>query len=390
MKTVEPRNAPRRPLAELLVQSARAVESPVVPAGVLDIPAADVLAAADLHRLSPAVLRRLKSVDSTPEQWRASLAFRRHEQLMRHLRAVEDLKHAGQVLDNAGIAWCAMKGPVLAEKIWPAPDMRQYLDLDLLVDRCRFGDALAALQDSGVALADRNWPALASTIRAELAMTGRFGSPIDLHWDIAVPRELRRSFSSDTSGMLTRAARTALRPGVMVPVMDPVDTVVHLVFHAAQAGANLLVWMADIRFAAAIEDFDWAEFARRVKRARFEVPAAMVLARVERSLGLGSPVPLDVLLPASTLWGRQTARRDLRYPFPGLPGDPHQSGTMYSAARRGLFMTCWTAGRSSFSIRRAEAEHRKKPARERLLRQDVPDRSARLRYLEAVHGQSMP
>lgn len=383
------RSTTRRALAQLLVDAALADDSAGLPLGVTRIPSADVLGAADLHRLSPAVYRHLKAFASVSDDMLGPLAHRRHEQLMRHLRAVEDLKHAGAVLDAAGVAWVAVKGPVLAEKIWPSPDMRQYMDLDLVVDRRRFSDALAALQDSGVSQIDRNWPVLASTMRAELAMRGRFGTPLDLHWDIAVPRELRRAFTTDIAGMLARSGSTNL-VGSVVRTLDPVDTVLHLVFHAAQAGANLLVWHADIRFAAAQPGFDWGAFERHARQVRFEVPAAMVIARVQRTLGFVTPPPPDVLRPAAGVWGRLAARRDARSPFPGLPGDPHLGGNMYSGARRRLLRTIWTSGRSHIAARCIEANLNRANAWERALYRDVPDQAARNRYLNITENSERP
>ena len=180
------RSAPQRALAELLIGAALARDCPTVPEGVAGLPNTEVLAAADLHRLTPAVYRLLRDRTGFSAEWLAPLAFRRHEQLMRHLRAVEDLKYVGAVLDAAGVPWVTVKGPVLAEQIWPSPDMRQYRDLDLVVDRRRFSRALDALQEAELRLVDRNWPLLASSMAGGgCDVRPQRQTPVDLHWDIA-------------------------------------------------------------------------------------------------------------------------------------------------------------------------------------------------------------
>src|SRR5207342_3091634 len=105
-----------------------------------------------------------------------------------------------------------------------------------------FADALQALDEVEFQLVDRNWPLLRSTMRAEVAMAGKYGTPVDLHWHIAVPKNLRLSFDIDIDGMLKRSTLGMLGNGLEVPVLDPVDTVFHLAFHAAQSGGGRLVW----------------------------------------------------------------------------------------------------------------------------------------------------
>ena len=330
------RSPERDALAGLLVDVAGDRRSPDIHS-IVTLPLSEVLAASDLHRITPAVHRHLRDAACVPEEWMRAFAHRRHEQVMRHLRAVEDLKVAAGALDDAGIRWVAVKGPMLSEQIWPSPSMRQYMDLDLIVDRHRFADALAALRAVGIEQLDRNWPLLAATMRAEVAMQGRFGTVIDLHWDIAVPRQLRRDFRVDVGGMLSRARPIDLRNGaVRVSGLDPVDTVLHLVFHAAQAGAHLLVWLADIRFALRQAGFDWAELERRARATRFDVPAALVIARADRVLGLDQSLPEWVIRRSRRTWGRIAEHRESRHPFPGLPGEPHIGGNLYSATRNDL------------------------------------------------------
>lgn len=358
---------------------------------LVNLPLRELVMASDLHRITPALYRRLRDVEFVPTDWMRAFAHRRHEQLMRHLRAVEDLKNAAVALDDAGIPWVVVKGPVLAERIWPSPAMRQYMDLDLVVDRHRFTDALEALRNAQVEQLDRNWPMLAATMRAEVAMRGRFGTVIDLHWDIAVPRQLRRDFRVDIGGMLSRACSAELSEGAArIRVLDPVDTVLHLAFHAAQAGAHLLVWLADIRFAIQQAGFDWVELERRASAARFDVAAAVVIARADRALGLDQPLPTWVRRRARSLWGHLTEVRGGRHPFPGLPDEPHIGGNLYAATRNRLPLSMWRLARSAVEVRRIEARERAGKNVERELELDVPDARAQRAYLDTTELATRP
>ena len=374
-----------RALARLLTQSVIGVSGEPLGPEVRAVPVETVIAAGGDHRVTPALARRVGSAPDAPREWADRLAPHRTLQLMRHMQASGDLRRIAEVFAHAGIAWAVGKGPVAADLIWPSPDMREYYDLDVFVGRGDFAAALDELLAAGCTLVDRNWPELSRSMRAEIGLLGPAGTHIDLHWDMAVPPKLRRAFRTDMAGMLGRARPARLGSGVAVSVFDPVDTVVHLVFHAAQAGANRLMWIADIHHATAQPGFDWAEFARRTAAARTTVASALVLDRVSRTLGFRNPPPAAVLAPASSVWGRLARERDERYAFPGLPGDRHQGGTLFSSAREHLAASALDAAVASWRVRATERRITR-GADERILRRDVPDAASRTAYLEAVAG----
>ena len=378
----------QRPLARLLCESVLGLEGPLGE-DVVALHGEDVVAAGLEHRVTPAMERRLRSAPDAPERLQRILKLHRHAQLMRHMQASGDLRVVAELLDGAGLGWIVAKGPVAADLIWPHPDMREYYDVDVFVSRRDFAEALRLLQDAGFTLVDRNWPELLRTMRAEVALRGQAGTHLDLHWDIAVPPSLRRAFRTDMPGMLSRADRRSLGSGVTVGVFDPVDTVLHLLFHAAQAGANKLMWIADIHHACVAEGFDWAELERRCRRARIEVPAALVLERVQRTLGLTVEPPPSVFAPASGPWGRLARWREARAPFPGLPGDVSLSGIVFSSARPGPVTSVVEAARATYETRRVERLIAKNGPQDRVLYRDVPDPRARERYLDAVTGGAL-
>lgn len=371
-------SAPLRPLAALLVEAVRGSDAADLCEPLRGTSAEKLLGAGRLHRVTPAVERVVRSWDRPPDGWLPMLTAVKHHQLVRHLRSVAELRGIGAVLDAADIPWVAVKGPVLAGAVWPAPNMREYFDLDVVVDRRRFADALEALTRTGATLVDRNWPEIRRTGWGELSLRTAAGTPLDLHWHIAVPAALRRDFAIDVEGMLDRRRPIELG-GAVVPTLDPEDTVVHLAFHAAQAGANRLMWLADVGFALAAADV--AQVERRARAAGVWLPVRMVLDRVHRVLGLPEgPVPAGGL----PLWARVTRLRDGRTSFPGLPGDPWLGGAEYAAARTGVLDSAAALVRYRRVVGRHEAERAAGTFVEQPLQLDVPDEAARAAYLRDV------
>jgi hypothetical protein len=371
-----------RPLARLLLDAVRGDKGDACPPGLRGTPAEDVVAAGRLHRVTPAVERLTRTWPDEPAGWRPALERAKHDQLMRHLRALADVRAVGTVLDDASVPWVAVKGPVLAGAIWPAANMREYFDVDLIVAPHRFEDALGLLEDRGVRLLDRNWPAIRRSGRAELAMITPAGTPLDLHWHVAVPADLRGAFRLDVDAMLERR-RTVALGGQQVPTLDPVDTVLHLAFHAAQSGANRLMWLADVRFALEHGRVDVAELERRARASGTWLAVRSVLDRAHRVLGLAADqVPRGPRPP----WVRLAGLRDARFPFPGLPGDPALGGNEYSAARRGLLDSAGVLVHHHLAARRAGRRHAAGLDEHRPLQADVPDARARASYFRDVLG----
>lgn len=375
----------RRPLQEFLLQCVLADES----AGVSLDPSRFIFQqlreAADMHRITPAIARRVAN-SSAPEEWKQHLAAARHAQIFRHMLASADLAALGRVLDEHSVTWVVAKGPVASDLIWPRPDMREYYDVDVFVTREHFATALEVLLDEQFLLVDQNWPELARTQRAEIALTGPNGSHLDLHWDMAVTPGLRRAFANDYAGMIARSRPARLSSGVRVGVFDPVDTVLHLAFHAAQAGANRLMWAGDIHYAAQADGFSWEELQTRVRGTRFETPMALVVDRTDRALGFRIPPPSAVLEPGKGTWGRVARRHEAGASFPGLPGDSGIGGNVVSSARSSVASSSVALLNNMVLTTITERRVRRNGADDRVLRHAIPDQDARRRYLNMVRG----
>ncbi|HEY5184340.1 MAG TPA: nucleotidyltransferase family protein, partial [Actinomycetes bacterium] len=206
-------------------------------------------------------------------------------QFARHVRLSAELVQVGHLLDERDIPWVSFKGPVLAETAHRRPDLRAYVDLDLLVDGEDLPLALTTLEDAGCRLLERNWPRMGHLLPGQVHLLTPAQTLLDLHWHVLDDPALRRDARMDSSTLISRSRPVALPTGP-VPTFDPADTVVHLCVHAAQSGGNRLIWLVDIDRALALTGLD--EVVDRALEMRVG-PAVEVMLRRARAV-LGTPV----------------------------------------------------------------------------------------------------
>lgn len=309
------------------------------------------------------------------------------QDLTRHLRTSELLRVLSESMSAQGVRWALVKGPALAERVYPTADLRGYRDLDLLVHPDDFGPALALIEEAGGSVLERNWSLNRVQRRGEIGLKIARGCFVDLHWHLLNDPVTRRHFRLDTGELLARARPAAL-PGLSVQVLDPADEYVHLALHACLSGGHRLRWLVDLVFAARAGRVEAADFDARVlaaaERARAGVALAVTARRATRWIQ-GAELPTPAARPAWAIGaaGYDVLRRQERW-F----GGPGSGRLMASVARP----------RVSASLRAGFAEvadamlHQlgRRPAEDaepELFRPD-PDPTARDRYLAQVRGSA--
>ena len=277
-------------------------------------------AAAQRHGVAGCVWTALRAdgLDDVPGAAELRAAY--HTGVARHLRMLSEVGFVDRVLTSAGLDYLLLKGPVLAEAVYRRPDLRSYLDLDVLVRPVDFPAALDRLQDAGCAVYERNWQLAADELIGELRLFTPAGTVLDLHWDLCAGRAVRDAFALDQAAIRRRARRVTVG-GLLVPAMDPADLVVHLALHASFSGGDRLVWLKDLEQALTCPDAPgWDELADRAASWPATLPLALMLARTHAVLGL--PVPADLLrrLSPDRLWRAVTVLADRVSPLPDEPG----------------------------------------------------------------------
>lgn len=252
--------------------------------------------AAERQRLTGTVHRALRELPAGAtahlDNARAELERAHTVAVARGLASLADLGAAMAALDEAGLAWVVVKGPVLAGYYYGDPGGRSYADLDLVSTRGDFRAMLVHLESSGGRLPAWNWDAARDRRLAEVSFVLRFGTPGDLHWHILPSPRLRERYRIDADAWVERRRRVALG-SLVVPTFDAADTVLHLCVHSSTSGGHLLVWLKDLERAVLDPGLDWSELARRARGARLGWLTAMQLQRARTVLG--ADVPAEVL-----------------------------------------------------------------------------------------------
>jgi hypothetical protein len=237
------------------------------------------------------VLRGLDGVDGVPDEVQAQLGVLRQRAALNHLLLTGVLGGLSRALDDAGLSWVAMKGPVVAGRLYPEVGDRAYSDLDLLVDRRDFPPAMRLLEGLGYEHTIHNWALAEEMLAGQIGMTSA-NAQIDLHWHLHYSHEDRRPYAIDPEAMIERR-RLVTVSGVTVPTLDAVDELLTLAFHAARSDGHRLVWFKDIERALSVERPDLDELVRRCRAYRCAPPVGLILGRA-RTL-LDADVPDEIL-----------------------------------------------------------------------------------------------
>jgi hypothetical protein len=314
----------RLALRVLLIRATAAAARPDLRVGLESLVAAapigELPAAAGLHRVAGTVLRGLEGVEGVGDDVRADLAARRSQSALHHLLIVGALSQISRAFDEAGLSWVVMKGPVVADMLYPDPGDRTYGDLDLLLDRRDFPEGMRLLEDLGYRHSVHNWALAEEMLAGQVGMTSPMVS-IDLHWHLHYSHEDRRPFALDPEAMVERARRVVVS-GASVLTLDPVDTLLTLAFHAARSDGHRLVWLKDIERSVAVDEPDLDELVRRCRAARCGPPVGLILARARALLDAEIPEEIIRSITPMSLRAADRIASSLGYPV-----QLHERGT---------------------------------------------------------------
>jgi hypothetical protein len=248
-----------------------------------------------------------------------------------HMRTVGDLALAAGALEAAGVPFLVVKGPVLAEAVYPRFDLRSYSDLDLLVAEPFLHTAVEALEAEQRTDLPKD---LHSALGAEgqIQLTARYGTSIDLHWHLINRASIRRGFSLPIEQLFARARIVSLG-GVEVSTLDASDTLVHLALHAGLAGGTRLVWLKDVERAIAAQPTDWDEVVRRARAWGSGDLIAVVLRRSRTALGADIPDDVLAALGAGRGWQRIVRAAERMSPPTRSPARPSLTKAITRATR---------------------------------------------------------
>lgn len=257
-----------------------------------------LLAAAPPAGLEPALGYALARgvMREAPPAIATRLAHSLAEATARHLVLGRALAGIVDAFGAARIPLLPLKGPVLAEQLYPHPAVRPSSDLDVLVPPSRRHDADAALRTLGyrpTTVDEHDW-------RFDLAHDGAlaYDGPCtvraDLHWRLLT--DPRFAWNEPASRAVWSRARPTPFGGVETLALAPDDLLLYLAGHlAVHHGFGGLRWHWDIArvLDGAAGPFDWGTVVDRA--AEWELRRALYVALSEVGGTFDIPLPPDVM-----------------------------------------------------------------------------------------------
>jgi hypothetical protein len=318
--------------ADLLLACARARTE----AGPAAVPGdasewAALLDAADFHNLLPLLYWSIGrgAAHLTPEDVARRLNQAYVSSAKRTLFLTVNLAELILRFDEERIPVMALKGPPLADSLYPDPALRPSYDLDFLIRPADVAAALALLAHDGYRLAPyfARLPLKALlTFDCEAVLRREGRTPIELHWAVA-PDNYPFRFDA---GVMWRSRRTARIGGQEVSVLAPECLLMYLCMHGAKHAWSRLIWFADV---ARLVDHgvDWHEALALATETRCERPFFLGLLLAHELLDTEVPEAILDRARADSIvmsTARETAQRLRRVP----PYEPSSTGrTAYNA-----------------------------------------------------------
>lgn len=209
-------------------------------------------------------------------------------------------RHIGTVLAglaDASIDHLVLKGPALAHQVYPAPELRTFGDLDLMVrerDQPSVHCVLVALGFAPLEDPARLCPKLVpGATTYELKYWHRdWRLLVEVHFDDLLNAGLA---SRDIAGYWQRAVPVTIQ-GMLTKTLALDDQLIHLCAHMHYHGYTRLNWFSDLAFIVRDHGatLDWRRLIATVRREEAEVPIYYSLCFLDRLLGVA--VPADVLV----------------------------------------------------------------------------------------------
>jgi hypothetical protein len=225
---------------------------------------------------------------------------------VRALNLAGELADVVGILEAAGVAPLAYKGPALAIQAYGDASLRDYGDLDLLVRREDLAAADAALVRAGY----RDL-SVSAAARAALLRNGhhlqyrRNGVLLEVHWRFG---KAVFGFAEEVSGLWERADAVEVR-GRRVRTLSVPDHLLALAIHASKTmWSSLDATVCMVRLAGRVAPREWPRVVEQARRWRCEEALRVSLLLGEHMLGAPCRRGLAEHLPATPGVRRLAAR----------------------------------------------------------------------------------
>jgi hypothetical protein len=285
-----------------------------------------LLKMAAFHEIVPLLYQGLSpfKADLDPQGWQA-LRGAYLENATRNVFLSKTLLQTLETLRQAGIEALALKGPALAVLVYGDLVMRQYVDLDILIQPTNFNRAADILTQNGwlrpfqLSDAQKTW-----LVRTEndLSFT-RTGAHLELHWDVA-EKGVRSGIPRDLWWTNVQPVELLERP---VPTLSAENTFLYLCLHGCKHGWLKFKYLADLAyFYQASSGLDWEVVLQQARRLGLLRSVGLGVTLAQRFCGLA-------LAPILSQSCQQAGSGSLADLVEGKLGAPQPSMTSFETVR---------------------------------------------------------
>jgi hypothetical protein len=213
----------------------------------------------------------------------------------RNLMLTGELLRLLAVLAAGGVEALAFKGPIAALSLYRNLALRQFHDLDLLIDPASMEMARMTLLNDGYRLAlhlSAENEALLVAQAVQLALFGPHGIRVDLHVMLMTPRHSCRLASCE---VMKGAERVDLLGGHEVSTLSSSDLGVYLSLHGIKHGWERLEWLCDLaRLADRMTPSERSALLERARQLGHERAVLSALTLAHRVLDAPAAPPSDL------------------------------------------------------------------------------------------------
>lgn len=247
------------------------------------------------HGLAPLIYWNFRRASIEPDDRRVSmqLAASFRYSAARYLRQLGELLKILDVLNAKGIQAIPLKGPVLAEALYPHPALRPFGDLDILIDERSLRRARDLLLTRGYEPRERWMPDQSYFMRFfhHYTMSNeKAGSTVELHWSVDPP-SIRPRFTLNDLLMQCEPVRLG---NDHVPGFPAELSLLLLCRHGARHAWSSLLQICDVAaLIAAHPALQWDRLLDHARQHRSERMLLLGVAMAKQSLG--SRLPREVL-----------------------------------------------------------------------------------------------
>jgi hypothetical protein len=246
------------------------------------------------HCVRPMLLQTLKSVcwDAVPQKIQLELTLFNKANVQKSLLFTGELLRLLDLFQQNAIRIAAFKGPVLAHSVYGRISLREFSDLDVIVQEQDLSKAEEILTARGYQadFADRDYRSAFLSYQGQYAFRdSNTRISVDLHWRLSskgVAFPLQSAEIWPGLEKVTIAGRTVL-------TLAHDDLALFLAAHGTKEGWRSLIWVCD--FAELLrnyQDIDWVAVLDRAQRSHSSRQLLLAIALASTLLDAPAPAAL--------------------------------------------------------------------------------------------------